>query len=897
LLSIQKGEKMNMQTKYSKAVAFLIAAVLIVSISTSIMLIPTTTAHTPSWQIPTFAYINAAPNPVGVGQTVNIVMWLDKVYDNALLINNNRFHNYNLTIVKPDGSIETHTFDTITDSTSSQGYAYTPQQTGTYTLIFTYPGQAVNDYTHDATSAYVNDTYLGSTAHTTLTVQNEPIANAPDSYPLPTEYWTRPIYGENPYWWTISSNWLGLGSAIDASVGSGTLSQASTQNYQRYPGDAVGPQTSHIMWTKPFQNGGVVGGNMFTVAGETFFDGSAYDQRLANPIIVNGKLYYTEPLSMPSASSLGGGVYGPTKCVDLRTGQVIWSRTDVPALSFAYTYDIRDPQQYGVYPTILFTANFAQAFDADTGTPLFNVTKVPTGTIVAGPQGEQLRLTLTNCGTAANPQWYLAEWNSSKLWTGNGFATDYPAGSILQWVPTAQGTIDASISSGPANRYDWNVSVSEINSIAGVSAPSAVVALRDDMMILRSGALPSFSTQTQYTYYAISLKSGSIGNLLWKQTYNPPAGNVTVLQGPADTVNRVFVEAYKETSNFVGYSMDTGVKLWGPTPSQAALDYYGNAGTAGVGAQAAYGKLYSIGYSGILYCYDSKTGNLLWTYGNGGTGNSTSSGFETGQGTYPAIIGAVGNGIIYIYSAEHTVQTPIYKGALTRAINATDGSEIWTLSSYVNTFTSQSFAIADGFAVFPNSYDNQVYSVGRGPSATTVDAPMADIALGSGLVIRGTVTDISAGTQQSQQAADFPNGVPVASDASMSDWMGYVYQQKPLPSNFTGVDVTISVIDSNGNYRTIGTTTTDSSGSYGFQWTPDITGKYTVIATFAGTNGYWPSSAETSIAVDNAAATPAPQATQAPSEADLYFVPAIAGLFVAIAICIVMIALVLRKHP
>ena len=84
----------------------------------------------------------------------------------------------------------------------------------------------------------------------------------------------------------------------------------------------------------------------------------------------------------------------------------------------------------------------------------------------------------------------------------------------------------------------------------------------------------------------------------------------------------------------------------------------------------------------------------------------------------------------------------------------------------------------------------------------------------------------------------------MSSDASMSYWMGYVYQQKPLPTNFIGVEVTLSVVDANGNYRTIGTTTTDARGFYSLHWTPDITGKYSVTATFAGTNGYWPSSAE-----------------------------------------------------
>ena len=86
-----------------------------------------------------------------------------------------------------------------------------------------------------------------------------------------------------------------------------------------------------------------------------------------------------------------------------------------------------------------------------------------------------------------------------------------------------------------------------------------------------------------------------------------------------------------------------------------------------------------------------------------------------------------------------------------------------------------------------NGYDQQIYSIGRGPSQLTVTAPDLAAASGQPVVIRGTVTDIAAGTQQSQQAADFPNGVPVASDASMTQWMGYVYQQMPLPTNFTGV--------------------------------------------------------------------------------------------------------------
>ena len=73
---------------------------------------------------------------------------------------------------------------------------------------------------------------------------------------------------------------------------------------------------------------------------------------------------------------------------------------------------------------------------------------------------------------------------------------------------------------------------------------------------------------------------------------------------------------------------------------------------------------------------------------------------------------------------------------------------------------------------------------------------------------------------------DFPNGVPVVSDASESAWMEYVYMQKPEPTNVIGVPVTLSVIDSNGNQRQIGTATTDASGTFALTWTPDIPGNF-----------------------------------------------------------------------
>jgi hypothetical protein len=296
------------------------------------------------------------------------------------------------------------------------------------------------------------------------------------------------------------------------------------------------------------------------------------------------------------------------------------------------------------------------------------------------------------------------------------------------------------------------------------------------------------------------------------------------------------------------------------------------------------------------------TGEVLWTYGNGGPGNTTNSGFEV-PGPYPTFVKAIGgkdlsDGVIYTVVTEHTFETPIAKGALTRAINASDGSEIYTLAAATGEFGAGSFAIADGYTNFFNSYVSQIYTLGRGPSQTTVTVGPKSSTLGGNVVIEGTVTDVSVGLKTTEIEGRFPTGVPACADISMKDWMGYVYQQQPLPSNFKGVDVGLSVVDSNGNYRDIGTATTDSKGNYYLVWTPDIPGTYNVIAAFGGTKGYWPSYQETVFSVVETAATPTAQPiTNQPSLADQYILPLGIAIIVSIFIVGAIIALLVRKRP
>ena len=900
-----------MNTYKNKTIAIAIVILLVFSAGTTTMLMPGADAHDPSYELPTSAFIVVNPSPIGVGQTTTIYLWLDQVYGvgfggsgAAAVSNAYRFHNYKLTILDSNGTtVLTQVFDVISDPTSSQYYRYTPTVAGNYTAVFDFPGQDYDQFAggYNPNSALVNDTYKPASAQTTFIVQDEPIPPARGSLPLPQEYWSRPIYGEATDWWKLSSNWLGTGSPVMSETGSGTISTFSWSPtfffgsvVQRYPGDAVGPQTGHIMWTRPLEFGGVVGGNMLPIEGNSYFEGSAYNQRVTNMIIIAGVVYFRTPISF------GGTNSGPTYAVDIRTGKVLWTRDDIPSLSFGYIYDVETPNQHGVYPPILVAASgFGtttwRAFNAFTGDALFNVTGIPSGVDARGENGEHIRYVIGNRGSFANPQFYLAQWNSTKLWGGEFFA---PGGSGFS--PVISGTVDGSSSI----RYDWNVSVPGLNSASSSVAINA--AFRDNMLLLKRGSYPgrpsSFGGaggQAPYTYYAINLNAsqGAIGSLLWEKTVSAPPGNLTVYYARADPTVNVFVETYKEDSSFVGYSLTTGQKLWGPTEARVDFDYYGQPGPAQPYGQVAYGKLYSSGLTGILYCYDLTNGDVLWTYGNGGEGNSTRAGLNVPYGGYPTFINAIGNGIIYTVTTEHTILTPIYKGAMARAINATDGTEIWTLSDYTGEFLAMSAVIADGFEIFYNGYDNQLYSVGRGPSASSVTAPNTAATLGTPIVIQGRVTDISTGTQQDEQSARFPKGVPAMSDESMADWMGYVYQSFPKPTDATGVEVILSVLDANNNFREIGRATTDTNGFYRFTWIPDITGDYTVYASFAGTNAYWPSQDQAAFTVIEASATPAPTAAPAQSTADMYFVPAVAGIIVAIVIVGAVLLLALRKRP
>jgi hypothetical protein len=876
-----------MQKLKNKTLAIMFALILLSSTAIALVSLPTANAHTPPWQIQTTAYLSAEPNPVGIGQQMEIVMALNWVWPGALIQNDIRPHNYTLVITKPNGATETSSYDPY-DSGSSRYILYTPDQVGNYTLKFVYPGEVYHypNYTtthagvpvssYYANDAYENDTFLGATAFAQFTVQQDPVAKLP-STPLPTEYWTRPVFGENSAWQPILSNWVG-----------------GAQVQDRWQKDGAAPTSAHIVWTQPARMGGILIGTS-DPSGQAYL-GFSYEDAFGSPLIIDGIFFYKQPMNH-------AGTAGDFKAIDLRTGQTLWTNSALNGISATQPLkgqllDFQQADQHGITGGLLWQVIGSTwvGYDVFTGNWVCNLTGVPSGTEVYTNTGDILRYVL-NYNSATGVGW-MALWNDTQAMT-NAPASAAAYG-IGQEIRITGQVIDASQSTGSQNAYTWNVTLPTTlpkgtNSIVGIIPGDMILGTNSSSQIALS-AIPIVPTNP-WTMWAISDNPATRGQLLWSKTYDPAPNNYTIMLAwyPIDPINHVWTMTYADTGQRLGFSMLDGSQLWGPVGipdsdiNGAGLQYYSSRE-----GSAAYGNLYVSGYGGQVICYSMLNGTTLWTF------NSINSGTESPWGKYPIHVGAFADGMVFAFSGEHSPNTPLYKGYRLYAINATTGAQVWNLLDWSASGLGTSLAntaIADGYMVFLNGYDEQVYNIGKGPSAMTVSAPDISAPLATSVTIKGTVMDISPGTKQEEQAARFPNGVPAVSDASQTDWMQYVYEQQPLSTNTTGVPVTLSVVDANGNFRQIGTTTSNN-GFFTLNWKPDITGQYTVYASFAGSESYYPSNAMTSFSVDPAAATPAPTAAPIQSVADTYLLPGIIAIIVAIVLVGAVLALlVVKKRP
>ena len=130
---------MRIQTKQT---SYTVTLILLLSISTFAILMPTAQAHTPAWNIPTWTYLSVSPSPIGVNQQLFIIMWLNLPPPTAYGLYGDRWEGLKVTVTKPDGT--TQTLGPFKSDPVGTAYTtYTPDQTGKYTFQSSFPGQTL----------------------------------------------------------------------------------------------------------------------------------------------------------------------------------------------------------------------------------------------------------------------------------------------------------------------------------------------------------------------------------------------------------------------------------------------------------------------------------------------------------------------------------------------------------------------------------------------------------------------------------------------------------------------------------------------------------------------------------------------------------------------------------
>ncbi len=420
---------------------------------------------------------------------------------------------------------------------------------------------------------------------------------------------------------------------------------------------------------------------------------------------------------------------------------------------------------------------------------------------------------------------------------------------LIKW------TIDGS-DTALKNRIIWNVSYS----LGGISFIGDGVGVY--MMGSPSGA---FDTET--------------GAQLWNGTVERQYsfGGVTAY-GKA-IYPLYYTEADSGSRGYICYDTHNGKELWRSLPGE----YPWGSFWSYTGA-AAYGYFYVAGYDGYIYALNATTGKVAWKYFAGDSGWETPSGVN---GFYAFSYGPVviADGKLYGANCEDVPKKPFSRGWKMHCVNATTGEGIWNVS-FSTGMQGGPTPIADGYLLAANLYDSRLYSFGRGKSATTVEAPLTAITLGQSVVLKGTVLDLSPGK---------PN-TPCVSAEDMTAWMEYLYMQQTKPAVVKGVPVSLDAIDANNNTIHIGDATTDGlTGAFSCMWKPEITGKYTVTATFKGDDAYGSSAAGTAVGVVAAPeATPTPAPIVIPDYSTMIYV-LIVAVVVAIVIGLVNLLLIRKR--
>ncbi len=892
-----KMKTLELKTLRNKTAITLIVMFLMLSMTAAtIPLISGDTAIAKGTHIPTYAYLNVFPNPVGVGQQVTLGIFLSTVFPS-----NEVAKNFTVDITNPAG-VKTTIGPYTSDLTCGTVAYFTPDSVGNYTIVFNYGGQMLtNSSTYNSIWADPSQS-----KPVTLVVQQEAVVEHALPYtPLPTQWWQTPVSAENSQnWYTLTGAWLGLRANDFASTGGYNVS-----GYYNPYTESV--NAGHILWTKPWLAGGVAGGDFGGSEVQShYWSTFQYTPRYA-PVCINGILYSTQYTFGMSTGACQGIV-----AMSLYTGETLWTINTTNALrcgSQFYMYTIND---YGVRGPWLWTTGTLPA--SDTG-----------GNFIAAPGQSSPYMNTTgtqwNLYDGVTGQYVMSIVNGSALTLGQddygnliGYFTNATAGSQLVHPHSGQNVVATTTRShvtavnmtvcmgatgamSPTNINRNTVRAMNTGYMFDVDIPGnlsgvvfdpalALSSITGGALVFTAGS-PMYGTQGYLSMASLDAMTGQFlgaTNITYAQTkaFLP---YTRAMSGYGDGL---MVWCNDVNMDVVAYNARTCTKAWDiqlTGDNGAAFNQYDL-----FQIKPYFGKGLSIweGLGGDIWAINDTSGQLAW-YTNT-TKLSGSSGIETPYNTWPLWVfssSCVSNDVGY-FAGGHEYNPPLFHGAQLYALNMTDGSLVWKELDTSVTST----IIAYGKVVSLNAYDNQLYCFGKGPSAVTVEAPSVGVTTDTPITITGSVTDASPGASQLLVKSNFPNGLPCVSDESQSQFMEAVYQQQTMPNNITGVPITISVVDSNHNYRTIGATTSDYTGHFGLTWTPDISGNYTVIASFTGSNSYYPSSSTTYFSAHEAAtATSTSIAVQQPVDNTMTVIAIGVAILIAVVIVGALLAMMISK--
>jgi len=795
----------------------------------------------------TRAFLSFRPNPIGLGQSLLVNMWINPgVSSNDRLIP----QGFVITITKPDGTKDSMTLDSE-PATAANWFEISPDQIGTWKFKFEFlgtyfpAGRYFNGkiVTNSSGTLYGSAYYRpSSTTEQTLTVQQDFVASWPPAA-LPTDYWTRPASLNNREWWPIlgsypGDGYNGYGIANWDTLYPDTNPYDSNGVYNFIPW-VQAPNTAHVVWKRLGAVSGLIGGP----AGQY--------GTTANPgnpsVVYAGRCYQT--VTKANGTSVA-------QCYDLRTGEIYYeipggvTPSDVVYINPSASSTTIAGQELGSsswsVELISISGTSLRKVNPYTGAAsTYSISPLSGGTLYNQLGG--YCLTVQNIGNSTKPNYRLINW-------------------------TTRGT-----SSNVASRIVSNITWPWSN-LPNTYASAAGMCYADFNTGLAAYITRTYQ-QGSNIYWEVNVTGASLrtGELWsWKVTL-PDEGTYS---GSCNVADHGKVAFLTQKGYFLAYDLQTGQLAW----KSETMDYpWASASFGAYAIQSAYGMLFRQSYAGV-YAFNWTNGKIVWNYEAPAYAHFETPYIEDGQEEYAFNGGAViADGKMYVANTEHTPTWPMTRGWGLHCINITTGELIWK----INNPMSQG-AIADGYMTASNSWDGYMYVFGKGKSATTVTAPDVVVSKGTGVVIKGTVMD------QSPAQPD----TPCVSKESMTTQMEYKHLQMPIDGlwhneTITGVPVSLTAIGSDGSFTDLGTVTTDGYyGTYSKTWTPEKEGDYKIIASFAGDDSYGSSGASTSISVGPApAAIDIPQQTVPPD-----YTMTIVGSAIAVIIAVAIVGvLVVRK--